>query len=273
MKPEEILNAMEHIDADLIEAADGPVKKRNSMVSSVAALAAMLVLVISIAFALGDYSGGPVQMGSRPGTSHLEHSSNCSCRPRPSTVSTSPYFSGPSNASPSNFRFERLSQLKQMLAIAKEQPDELINYVHSENIGYWDGYYPTQSDVALLEAWLQSTAVPCRNDHSSTLSSIYYHPKKFYDNDIWEFFYNIDGIRYCFLVSDSPAWNPDGEEVTIVQIGSFSAEMRVGSYGSSRRLMAHFYVNDVVISMWVNTTDPSKVDLSGFFLSNIFAIE
>ena len=69
MKGEELLNAIEHIDADLIDAADVPVKKRNSMVGLVAALAAMLVLVISIAFMLGEYPGGPVQIGSQPGHS------------------------------------------------------------------------------------------------------------------------------------------------------------------------------------------------------------
>ena len=32
MKGEELLNAMEHIDAELIEAADRPVKKRSTVV-------------------------------------------------------------------------------------------------------------------------------------------------------------------------------------------------------------------------------------------------
>ena len=103
--------------------------------------------------------------------------------------------------------------------------------------------------------------------------SVDYYPKRFYDKDRLEFLYDINGIRYCFMVCDSPAWNSDGDVIATVQIDSISADLREGSYGNTKGLMAHFYVNDVVISMWVNTTDPSKVDLSGFFLSNIFAIE
>ena len=103
--------------------------------------------------------------------------------------------------------------------------------------------------------------------------SVHYYSKRCYEKDRLEFFYDINGIRYCFVVSDSPAWNPNGNVVTTVQIGSISADLREGSYGNTKGLMAHFYVNDVVISMWVDTTDPSEVDLSGFFLSTIFAIE
>jgi hypothetical protein len=75
------------------------------------------------------------------------------------------------------------------------------------------------------------------------------------------------------VVCDSPAWNSDGDVVATVQIGSISADLREVNYGNTKGLMAHFYVNDVVISMWIDTTDPSEVDLCGFFLSNIFAIE
>ena len=77
MTGDELLNAMEHIDAELIEAADGPVKKRHSLGSLVAALAAMLVLLISVAFALGDRHSDPLLDHSDP------TNSTCSCRPTP----------------------------------------------------------------------------------------------------------------------------------------------------------------------------------------------
>ena len=105
------------------------------------------------------------------------------------------------------------------------------------------------------------------------MMSVDYYPTRFYDKDRLEFFYVVNGIRYCFMVCDSPAWSPEGDVVATVQIGSFSADLREGSYGNTKGLMAHFYVNDVVISMWIDTTDPSEVVLSGFFLSTIFAIE
>lgn len=281
MTGDELLDVMEHIDPELLAEADVlPKRQQTSAIRLIAALAAMLAVLIGIAFLMGNLAGGPAQMGSQPthgsnrfpfpssGTSGLRPSVNYSSHP-----ATRPTISPPQSSSPSNFHFDSIAQLKQMLTIAKEQPDALIGYVHSENIGYWDNYYPTQSDVALLEKWLQSIVVPCRRDHKDTLNSIYYHPERFYDKDRLEFFYDVNGIRYCFMVCDSPAWNPDGDKVTTVQIGSYTAEMREGSYGTSRRLMAHFYVNDVVISMWINTTDPNEIDLSGFFFSTILAVE
>ena len=177
---------------------------------------------------------------------------------------------------PYNFHFDSIAQLQQTIAIAKDRPIDFEDFVEIENICYWrpvwEPYYPYK-DVRLLEKWLQSTVVPCRKDHEDTLMSVYYYPKRFYEKDRLEFLYDINGIRYCFVVCDSPVWNPEGDVVATVQIGSFSANLQEGSYGNTKGLMAHFYVNDVVISMWVDTTDPSEVDLSGFFLSTIFAIE
>ena len=177
---------------------------------------------------------------------------------------------------PYNFHFDSIAQLKQTIAIAKDLPNDFGDFVLIENICYWhpvwEPSYPNQ-DVRLLEKWLQTTVVPCRKDHEDTLMSVHYYSKRCYEKDRLEFLYDINGIRYCFVVSDSPAWNPEGDVVTTVQIGSISADLREGSYGNTTGLMAHFYVNDVVISMWIDTTDPSEVDLSGFFLSTIFAIE
>ena len=77
MTGDELLNAMEHIDAELIEAADGPVKKRHSLGSLVAALAAMLALAFLLGIALGDRHSDPLLDHSDP------TNSTCSCRPTP----------------------------------------------------------------------------------------------------------------------------------------------------------------------------------------------
>ena len=104
MKGDELLNAIEHIDADLIEAADRPVKNRNSMISLVAAFAAVLVLLIGVAFALGDYPGGPVQMGSQPshstGTPPFSSNFPSSILPSWSHSSTKPSTEHSSTTSP-----------------------------------------------------------------------------------------------------------------------------------------------------------------------------
>ena len=78
MKPDEILDAMEHIDAELIEVAN-KVPKRNSLTAMIAALAAMLVLLIGISIVL--WPNTPVQMGSYPtaSTAHVHVSGNCPC--------------------------------------------------------------------------------------------------------------------------------------------------------------------------------------------------
>ena len=78
MKSDELLNAMEHIDAELIEAAN-KVPKRNSLTGMIAALAAMLVLLIGISMVL--WPNTPVHMGSYPtaSTAHVHVSGNCPC--------------------------------------------------------------------------------------------------------------------------------------------------------------------------------------------------
>lgn len=77
MTGDELLNAMEHIDAELIEAADLMPRKPNPLPYLVASLAAMAVLLIGIAFSLYEKSSGLWQMGSLPnlgatsGTDHI----------------------------------------------------------------------------------------------------------------------------------------------------------------------------------------------------------
>ena len=63
MTGDELLNAMEHIDAELIEAADLMPRKPNPLPYLVASLAAMAVLLIGIAFSLYEKSSGLWQMG------------------------------------------------------------------------------------------------------------------------------------------------------------------------------------------------------------------
>ena len=84
-------DALNEIDDTYIAEAAEPYR-RSSIVGLVAALAAMLVLVISIAFMLGEYPGGPVQMGSQPGTSGFYPSSGTSSGPHidPSSAPTTP---------------------------------------------------------------------------------------------------------------------------------------------------------------------------------------
>lgn len=65
MKGEELLNAIEHIDADLIEAADKPVNKRRKPYW-VAAVAAMLMLTIGIGLYIVLSPAPPVVQGTQP---------------------------------------------------------------------------------------------------------------------------------------------------------------------------------------------------------------
>ena len=254
MTGDEMLDALEHIDPDLIESADMPFQKRRKPYW-VAAVAAVLILAIGMGAIFGGNgipgtTTGPIQIDSHP--------KNPTNNPP-----------GPDASSPSNFCFESIDQLLGLVDAAKKSQDALDHYIRTTNIGHWDFDYPLQSDIQLLVDLLNKIPIPCRNDHNITLNSIYYHPARFYDSDMLEVFYDINGIRYCFLASQKAAWKADGADVTIVTIGNVSGEMREGSYGSSRRMIAHFYMDDYVVSMWATTTNPNEVDLSGFSFGNL----
>lgn len=98
MTSDELLNAMEHIDPELIEEADRSIKKQNTLPYLAAALAAMLAILIGISNMLNMDPQGLPQLETRPsffpptsgGNSHSHVSGTCSCRPLPSTRPTQP---------------------------------------------------------------------------------------------------------------------------------------------------------------------------------------
>ena len=40
-------------------------------------------------------------------------------------------------------------------------------------------------------------------------------------------------------------------------------------FGNGRRLFGNCFVGDTVLRIWINTTDVSKVDFSGFYLGDL----
>lgn len=172
---------------------------------------------------------------------------------------------------PSNIHFDSIAEIQALFDAAEKGEAELTLFLR-ENSRYHRINFSTLADVETFRTSLNAAPLPCRdtyeNDEHFTL---YYYPD--YRGELFEFFCNVDGIQYCFLVSPEPAWTPDGEEVSIVTLDGVSAELREGSYGASRRLFANFYMGDTVISMWANTTNPEEVNLSGFYWGQLVLTE
>lgn len=248
MKGEKILDAMEHIDADLIEAADAPVTNKHTRPYRFAAMAAVLSLTIGIGIFAGRNhiptgSTEPIQIGSNPTTEHPD---------------------GPQMAVPANINFQSVAQLEALFAAAAESQQALDLFL-LENIAYYGTNFSTQEDILKFKSLLNTSFLPCRSDYDNTNFRLYYYPR----NGWLEIFYDVNGIRYCFISLPDAAWDPDGTEVTPVTLDGIIAELREGSYLNSRRLFATFYVDRQVISMWAYTTNPDEVDLSGFYWGHL----
>lgn len=248
MTGDEILDAMEHIDADLIEAANATQKNKHTRPYWFAAVAAVLLILIGISLLAGDNiiptgSTEPIQVGSSP-TTHLPD--------------------GPQMSQPSNINFHSVAQLEELFAAAAESQQALDLFLKNK-ITYYGTDFSTQEDVLKFKSLLCTTFLPCRNDYDQASFSLYYYPK----NGWIEIFCDVNEVRYCFISLPYAAWDPDGTEATSVTLDGITADLREGSYLNSRRLFATFYIDQQVISMWAYTTNPDEVDLSGFYWGHL----
>jgi hypothetical protein len=247
MTGDEILDAMAHIDPDLIEEAEDPSISRSSSYWF-AAIAAILFLII-VTYLLSDGNmepgdaTGPIQMNSIPSTTHP---------------------SSPMLQSPSNILFHSIADIKGLFAAADKGQDALDIFL-AENISYYGTDFATQEDIFLFRDLLAERYTPCRDDYDISYFVLYYYPR----NGWIEIFYDVDGIRYCFISSSEVFWAPDCDIVSLVNLDGVSAQLREGSFGNGRRLFATFHIGDQVISMWADTTDPNKVNLSDFHWGNL----
>ena len=246
MTGDEILDAMAHIDPDLIEEAEDPSISRSSSYWFAAA-AILLLIILTCLLSDGNIGPGdatrPIQMNSIPSTM------------RPSS---------PMPQSPSNIRFHSIADIKGLFAAADESQKALDTFL-AEHISYHGTDFATQENIFVFRDLLAERYIPCRDDYDISYFVLYYYPR----NGWIEIFYDVDGIRYCFISSSKVFWNPDGDIVSSVSLDGLSAQLREGSFGTGRRLFATFYFGDQVISMWADTTDPNKVNLSDFHWGNL----
>ena len=170
---------------------------------------------------------------------------------------------GPSYSAPSNIRFDSIAQIQELFDASAKDQTELTRFLET-NITYYGTDFSTQADIEEFRAFLNTALLPCRDVYENDSFTLYYYP-----GYGLEFFCDVDGIRYCFCVRPYAAWNPDGDEATVVTLDGVSAELREGSYGDSRRLFATFYMGEQVISMCANTTNPDEVNLSDFYWGNL----
>ena len=72
---------------------------------------------------------------------------------------------------------------------------------------------------------------------------------------------------FCMDAASAPAL--EGEIVGTASIDGHRFDLYEMEFGSSMRLFGNCFVGDTVLRIWVNTTDVSKVDFSGFYLGDL----
>jgi hypothetical protein len=164
---------------------------------------------------------------------------------------------------PTNLRFASIAQLRELLVLADEGEEAVENWLREHGRHHVASFY-TPEKIREIETLLNDIRLPCRNDSDRSFHCMYYGKK-----DNVELFYDVDGIRYCFMSSAASAWAPDGAKTTPITLDGVTGELWEDDFGSERRLFAIFQVDGRTVSMWADTTDPNRVDLSGFFWGNI----
>ena len=171
---------------------------------------------------------------------------------------------GPSPMQPTNLRFDSIAQLRELLDLADDGQEALDDWF-LENGFFFDTQLYTPEKLRKFHELLNTTILPCRDDYDDHYFTLYYYQKE----GNLELFCDVNGIRYCFMSSTSAARAPDGAKTTAITLDGVTGELWEDDFGSERRLFAIFQVDGRTIRMWADTTDPNRVDLSGFFWGNI----
>ena len=170
---------------------------------------------------------------------------------------------------PMHNHFNTPDELLALLHAAQGSEEDYRAYTDSLNItGEINHPLSTQEGGKNLITWIQSTTLPCHKDGDKTFHALYYYTRG--DSIVFELFYNIDGLRYnLFCLDAASARKLDGQIVGTSTLAGHSFDLYEMEFGSSTRLFGNCFVGDYVYCIWVNTTDVSKVDFSGFYLGDL----
>ena len=170
---------------------------------------------------------------------------------------------------PMHNHFNTPDELLALLHAAQGSEEDYRVYTDSLNItGEINHPLSTQEGGKKLIAWLRSTTLPCHQDGDETFHALYYYTRG--DSIVFELFYDIDGLRYnLFCLDAASAPELEGDPVGTATLDGHSFDLHEMKFGNGTRLFGNCFVGDTVLRIWIDTTDVSKVDFSGFYLGDL----
>lgn len=248
MKQETLYEILADVDETYVEAAHAPKKKTTRSWGKGLVAAACIALILTAVWAIRQNSSSLPPIGTQP-----------------SDLPTKP----PQAVQPPYNHFDSPGELLALYHATQGSEEEYAAYFESLNL-YSDSthFLSTLDGGKEFITWLRSMPLPYRDDAAQSFVSLYYYTAGKIKGI--EQFYDVNGIRYnLFCMDAQSAPSLEGESVATVAIGEYSFDLHEGDYGSSRRLFGNCFVGDYVIHIWINTTDPSEVDFSGFYLGDL----
>lgn len=170
---------------------------------------------------------------------------------------------------PMHNHFNTPDELLALLQATQGSEEDYRAYTDSLNItGEINHPFSTQEGGKKLIAWMQSAALPCHKDAGETFHALYYYTRG--DNLYFELFYDVNGLRYnLFCMDAASAPELEGDPVGTATLDGHSFDLHEMKFGNGRRLFGNCFVGDTVLRIWINTTDVSRVDFSGFYLGDL----
>lgn len=188
----------------------------------------------------------------------------------PQPTPTDPYdpTKPPQPVAPPYNHFDSAAELLALFHATQGSEEEYLAYIDTLPAPESNWPFATQEGGKSWITRLQGTLLPCHADADETFHALYYYTQR--DDLYFELFYDIDGLRYNLFCKDAAsARKLDGQIVGTSTLAGHSFDLYEMEFGSSTRLFGNCFVGDYVYCIWVNTTDVSKVDFSGFYLGDL----
>ena len=188
----------------------------------------------------------------------------------PQPTPTDPYepTKTPQPVAPPYNHFDSAAELLALFHATQGSEEEYLAYIDTLPAPESNWPFATQEGGKSWITRLQGTLLPCHEDGDKTFHALYYYTRG--DSIYFELFYNIDGLRYnLFCLDAASAPEMEGDPVGTVMLDGHSFDLHEMKFGNGRRLFGNCFVGDTVLRIWVNTTDVSKVDFSGFYLGDL----
>ena len=188
----------------------------------------------------------------------------------PQPTPTDPYepTKPPQPVAPPYNHFDSAAELLALFHATQGSEEEYLAYIDTLPAPESNWPFATQEGGKSWITRLQGTLLPCHADADETFHALYYSTRG--DSIYFELFYNINGLRYnLFCLDAASAPEMEGDPVGTVTLDGHSFDLHEMKFGNGTRLFGNCFVGNTVLRIWVDTTDVSKVDFSGFYLGNL----